>query len=153
MGDARCIQYYCWCTQYFKWMDENVLHLKFKSCTSICTVHAFRMSFFFASFRYLCCAVRAFSVLELLLFPALFPFLEGLFVVYWVVRCWHWGPASSFCCSTVEVSFFYQLMVVFSFLVWMYALVLLAHTTCTPEPVAESAWSEVTHLTCSVGVS
>ena len=100
-GDARCTQHYCWCTQHFKWMDENVLHLKFKSCKPI--------SLFIVSVQLILPAPLPFlgCAFELLLFLSVCIgcFLRGLFVAHWVIRCRHWGPTALFCCSTVEVSF------------------------------------------------
>ena len=53
-GDARCTQHYCWCTQQFKWMGKNALHLKFKPCNSshcscIRTVLTLRRMLFFSA--------------------------------------------------------------------------------------------------------
>ena len=102
LGDARC-------TRHFKWMGENALHLKVKSCTpSALFLHSVR-GLLPVPFHFL---GRVFKLLSFLsFFSSLCRFLSL------EVRCRHWGPATPFCCSTVEVSFFSPLTAAFSILV------------------------------------
>ena len=67
-GVARCTQHYCWCTQHFKRMGENVLHLKYKTYTPN-TIHAFRTFLFPALFGCFRDDVRASSPLGVISFP------------------------------------------------------------------------------------
>ena len=111
-GVVRCTQHYCWCTQLFKWMGENAFHLKYKTCTPNTPV--FTRSVHSSSLHHLLVFT---TMLELLLLPVQFAFLGGSFATHWVVCCRHWGPATPFCSSTVEVSFASALMAAFSYFV------------------------------------